>query len=148
MEFICTRRPHRSSSIIIPDDILLVVLEGSGQPTCCTFSGTQTYIIVSGTTEGTIHMWDLRESNTLHTNRLITLVSFFNRIRDTIDLRIAKGLRKPCYSTQTLTISNSLEYAAYAATLKVSETSDVEWDQHSCPIVQVGYMSLFLLKKI
>jgi hypothetical protein len=58
-------------------------------------------------------------------------------LRDTIDLRIAKGLRKPCYSTQTLTVSNSLEYAAYASTLKISESSDVEWDQHSCPLVQI-----------
>jgi hypothetical protein len=55
--------------------LLLVVLEGSGQPTCCCFSATQTYIVVSGTTEGTIHMWDLRESNTLHANRSVSLAS-------------------------------------------------------------------------
>ena len=64
-----------------------VVLEASGQPTCCNFSGTlsilkpcscflrrffsasQTYIVVGGTEEGTVHLWDLRESNTLHSNR-------------------------------------------------------------------------------
>jgi hypothetical protein len=106
-----------------------VVLEGSGQPSCCSFSSTQTNILTAGTSEGTIHLWDLRESNTLHANR------------DTIDLRIAKGLRKPCYSTQTLTISNSLEYAAYAATLRMTESSDVEWDQHSCPLVQIQAIS-------
>lgn len=53
-----------------------MVLEGSGQPTCCSFSATQTYVIVGGTSEGTIHMWDLRETNALHANRFI-LSSFF-----------------------------------------------------------------------
>lgn len=46
-----------------------MVLEGSGQPTCCSFSATQTYVILGGTSEGTLHMWDLRETNALHANR-------------------------------------------------------------------------------
>jgi len=77
-----------------------VVLEASGQPTCCSFSGSQTFIVVGGTAEGTLHLWDLRESNSLHANR------------DTIDLRIAKGLRKPCYSTHSSLSSSTSNHAA------------------------------------
>jgi hypothetical protein len=57
--------------------------------------------------------------------------------RDTIDLRIAKGLRKPCYSTHTNTSSNSAEYAAFVSSSKSHGLSDLEGDQHSCPIVQI-----------
>ena len=55
--------------------------------------------------------------------------------RDTIDLRIAKGLRKPCYSTHTDTSSNSIDYAAVST--RSHGISDLEVEQHSCPIVQV-----------
>lgn len=57
--------------------------------------------------------------------------------RDTIDLRIAKGLRKPCYSTHTNTSSNTADYAAYISNSKSHGLSDLEEEQHSCPIVQV-----------
>ena len=97
-----------------------VVLEASGQPTSCCFSGrrlwcngydatavlyhllfcaltyftaslihcfpspipfctgSQAFLVLGGTAEGTLHLWDLRESNSLHANRwpITTLHSF------------------------------------------------------------------------
>lgn len=45
------------------------VLEASGQPTCACFSGSQPHIVVAGTMEGSIHLWDLRESSFIHTDK-------------------------------------------------------------------------------
>lgn len=45
------------------------ILEGTGNPTVGCFSFTQPFIIVGGTSEGNIHLWDLRESSTLHKDR-------------------------------------------------------------------------------
>lgn len=36
---------------------------------------------------GSIHVWDLREHSSIHNNR------------DAVDLGIAKGIRKPCFSS-------------------------------------------------
>lgn len=35
-------------------------LEGTGIPTCCCFSSTQSFIVIAGTSEGSILLWDLR----------------------------------------------------------------------------------------
>lgn len=51
-----------------------VVLEASGMPTCCCFSSSQTFLVVAGTAEGSIHMWDLRENNAIHINRFVCLL--------------------------------------------------------------------------
>jgi hypothetical protein len=125
--------------------------------------------VVGGTAEGTLHLWDLRESNSLHATRcyfvlhcthplsslypshsypllhyntiphnttqhnttlyltilrpvtsrstplLCSVLLFSALLRDTIDLRIAKGLRKPCYSTHS-TLSSSADSHAAAIT--------------------------------
>ena len=46
---------------------------------------------MGGTVEGTLHLWDLRESSAIHKDR------------DSTDLGIERGIRKPCYSTIPLT---------------------------------------------
>mgnify|MGYP000020562972 CR=1 FL=1 len=45
------------------------VLEGAGVPTSACFSGSQTYLVLGGTAEGALHLWDLREPNHLHRDR-------------------------------------------------------------------------------
>ncbi|RYH22442.1 hypothetical protein EON65_19225 [archaeon] len=44
----------------------LYILESASQVTCACFSSTQTHIVVAGTWDGSIHLWDLRESSSLH----------------------------------------------------------------------------------
>jgi len=63
------------------------LLEANGTPSVCCFSATQSFIVVVGTAEGNIHLWDLRES------------SYFHRDKDSEDLKISKGIRKPTFST-------------------------------------------------
>ena len=45
------------------------VMEAAGQPTCACFSGSQPHIVVGGTMEGSIHLWDLRESSFIHQDK-------------------------------------------------------------------------------
>lgn len=65
----------------------IYLLESHGIPASITFSRTLWYLLVAGTSEGCLYMWDLREQATLHKDR------------DAIDLKIERGIRKPCYST-------------------------------------------------
>eukprot|EP01034_Spumella_vulgaris_P028299 gene28299-35138_t len=39
----------------------LFTLTASGQPTCATFSTTQSHLVLAGTEEGSLHLWDLRD---------------------------------------------------------------------------------------
>jgi len=86
------------------------ILSGRGQPTCCCMSGAQAYIAMAGTAEGVVHLWDMRESASIHQDR------------DALDLMIMKGIRKPCYSTP----------CAAASGRDIDTTG-----QHCHPIVQV-----------
>jgi hypothetical protein len=86
------------------------IMESSGVPTCACFSGSQTYIILAGTEEGALHLWDLREENHIH------------RDRDAIDLGIERGIRKPCYSSNRTC---------------VPEMDAFDDNQHTSPISQV-----------
>eukprot|EP01041_Mallomonas_annulata_P007201 gene7201-14683_t len=86
------------------------ILSGLGQPTSCCMSGTQTYVALAGTEEGVIHLWDMRENAANH------------QTKDSIDLRISKGIRKPCYSTPCMLDG-----------MKDGDTGH----QHCHPIVQV-----------
>lgn len=88
------------------------VLESSGIPTCCSFSDAQTYIVVCGTAEGSIYLWDLREDNTAH------------RDRDSIDLGIERGIRKACYSVN----------------MALNNNREVSCDQHIASILQIESM--------
>jgi WD40 repeat protein len=45
------------------------VLAASGQPTCCCFSSAQTFLLLAGTAEGSLHLWDLRENTLIHKER-------------------------------------------------------------------------------
>jgi hypothetical protein len=88
------------------------ILESSGIPTCCSFSDSQTYIVVCGTAEGSIYLWDLREDNATH------------RDRDSIDLGIERGIRKACYS----------------ANMTLNSNREVSCDQHVAAILQIESM--------
>jgi len=85
------------------------ILEASGQPTAVCFSDSQSYIVIAGTDEGSLHLWDLREKNSEHCDS------------DSIDLEIKRGIRKPCYS----------------ANLLMSAGKDIDPDQHQAKIVQI-----------
>lgn len=85
------------------------LLESSGEPTCCCFSDTQANIVVAGTAVGSIHLWDLQESSSMHKDR------------DAIDLCIDKGIRKPSYSVNLLLNANK----------------DIDSDQHTSAIIQI-----------
>ena len=84
----------------------------AGNHTCCTFSSTQSYLLLGGTEEGSLHLWDLRELSSLHKDR------------DATDLGIEKGIRKPCFSTPT-------------AALGMDVNVGVGDDQHASPITQI-----------
>lgn len=88
------------------------VLESSGQPTSCAFSATQSYIVIGGTDEGSVVLWDLREPTSRHADRYhhviiiqtevaigIDLMKVCDADRDSIDLGIERGIRKPSYSS-------------------------------------------------
>jgi hypothetical protein len=99
------------------------VLVGAGNPSCCSFSSTQTFLICAGTDEGTLHLWDLREASALH------------RDRDAIDLGIDRGIRKACYSTATLIDGTvSLESGDNNS---LQQQSLIEGGQHAAPITQL-----------
>ena len=88
------------------------VLTSAGHPTCCTFSSSQSYLLLGGTEEGSLHLWDLRESSSIHKDR------------DAVDLGIERGIRKPCFSTPT-------------AILNIDASSPFGDDQHAAPITQI-----------
>ena len=46
-----------------------LLLECPGQPSCCSFSATQAHIVVAGTIDGSLHLWDLREPASLHLDK-------------------------------------------------------------------------------
>lgn len=52
------------------------VLESSGQPTTGCFSRLQSYFVLAGTNDGTLNLWDLRESNSLHKDRYLSDLLF------------------------------------------------------------------------
>ncbi len=94
------------------------VLECSGSPVCAVFSASQSFLLVAGTSEGVVHMWDLREPNKIHKDR------------DAIDLGIERGVRKPCSSSNLIGF-NASEFS----------TSDVDFNQHNGPVVQAEAVS-------
>ena len=51
------------------------VLVGAGQPSCVAFSSTQSHIVVAGTEEGSLLMWNLHESAAIH--RFLYCLVFF-----------------------------------------------------------------------
>jgi len=98
------------------------ILEAAGQPTCCCFSGSQHHIVIAGTKEGSLHLWDLRES------------SFVHKDRDAIDLKIAKGIRKPSYSTHLSGIQIAATLHRHGSN---SNGHDEETELHAAPVVQI-----------
>eukprot|EP01032_Pedospumella_encystans_P013283 gene13283-15302_t len=104
------------------------VLEGSGQPTVCCFSATQSHFVVGGTLEGSLHLWDLREASSIHNDR------------DAIDLRITKGIRKPTYSTSLPFHSSNSSGLSAQDTFGMGGEEEF---QHSAPVVQVESVSAY-----
>ncbi len=93
------------------------VMAATGQPTSCTFSATQTFLIVGGTSEGTLHLWDMRESSSMHRNS------------DAVDLGIERGIRKPCYSSPL---------SSHGLTANTNTPARLSEIQHTSPIVQIA----------
>jgi hypothetical protein len=90
----------------------LYLLECTGQPSACCFSISQWHIVLAGTLDGSLHLWDLRESGASHQDR------------DAQDLKITKGIRKPSYSTHlSLSMSTFEDF-----------TDDI---QHTAGIIQI-----------
>ena len=73
-----------------------------------------------GTADGTLHLWDLREPSSLHKDR------------DSADLGIDRGIRKPCFSTPTATFGE-----AGRRDRGDGEGAGLEIDQHAAPIAQI-----------
>jgi hypothetical protein len=96
-------RPHKALfcvwDVSSPEEPLWV-LEGMGDPTSCCFSASETNILVAGMSDGSLHMFDLREANSLH------------RDKDSVDLGIKRGIRKPSFSSQRGGFLSMLEEAA------------------------------------
>lgn len=61
-----------------------------GTPTCCTMSPHRSHVAVAGTAQGSLVLWDLRESNKMH------------RSDASVDLGLDTGLRRATYSTDAL----------------------------------------------
>jgi hypothetical protein len=61
------------------------VLECNGQAIVGCLAKNQNYLIVGGTSDGSILLWDLRENSSFH------------RDKDSIDLKITSGIRKPAF---------------------------------------------------
>lgn len=101
---------QESPSVPIPP---MYVLESSGIPTACTFSKSQTFIVLAGTLEGCLYLWDLREASAYHKNILSE------------ENNIDRGIRKPCYSTNSGGGGGS------------GSNDGASLFQHSAPIVQV-----------
>ena len=65
-------KPYKSLYCIWDMNTLLkpqYILESNGNPTCVTFSRSQTHIVLVGTQEGCLYLWDLRESSSFHKDR-------------------------------------------------------------------------------
>jgi WD40 repeat protein len=46
-----------------------MLFEASGQLTRGCFSNVQSHIVVSGATDGSMHLWDMREHTTVHMDK-------------------------------------------------------------------------------
>jgi len=97
----------------------------SGQPTSCAFSATQTFLVVGGTSEGTLHLWDLREASAVH------------RDKDAADLGIERGIRKPCYSSPLSAEGLSMPAASQGSNKDLAAAAKSLDEQHSAPVMQI-----------
>lgn len=108
------------------------VLEGSGQPSYGCFSATQSHFLLGGTHDGCIHLWNLREPSSIHTDKYAILKCKLHSTnivifmcRDSIDLKISRGIRKPAFSTHLLNLTEN-------------SRSDVSVDAiHNAAIIQI-----------
>lgn len=164
-----------------------VVLEASGQPSCCTFSGewccvlmillVHTYLTFSapnsqphklslwwealrkelytfGTFERTTRCMPTGECVTVICQKLLSCLSCgwlvgvffyyltdlttFIILRDTIDLRIARGLRKPCYRCGNIPLLYNgcltMTSRVFISTINTAPSAA----DHAAPLLQVG----------
>ena len=126
------------------------ILTAPGVPTALGFSAGQTFLVLAGTVEGSLHLWDLRESNALHVDRSeripanilcsihITAHYFFIMLifinnRDATDLKVYTGVRKACF-----TAFDHYEEISRAGTA-ANRGDFSETGQHSAAIVQVRF---------
>jgi hypothetical protein len=76
------------------------LLEGAGDVKIACFSSAQPHFVLGGSVDGSLLLWDLREASINHQDR------------DTIDLKIQRGIRKSSFSTHYLSHSTeSVEQA-------------------------------------
>jgi hypothetical protein len=77
------------------------VLECNGQAVVGCLARNQNYIIVGGTNDGSIVLWDLRENSSVH------------RDKDSIDLKITSGIRKPAFVSSGYTSNSGYGYNGF-----------------------------------
>ena len=80
--------------VTFPDSPIRL-LSSPGFPSAASFSAGQSFLVLAGTLEGSLHLWDLRESNSLHIDR------------DAADLKVFTGVRKACFTTYDHVSSSS-----------------------------------------
>jgi hypothetical protein len=138
----------------------LWVLQSVGIPTCCVFSNSETYLLIGGTAEGNICMWDLREKNSIHKSKYIILtfallhsyyIWIFNDLlkycRDSLDMGIERGIRKPCFVSHCRDKASMFYYGEDPLLHRNGHTTgeyDLDID-HTTTIVQVYiYIHIFI----
>ena len=106
-----------------------------GVPQCCALSPGLGNIVVAGTEEGTLALWDLSEPANLH------------HIDDAVTLQIRNGLRRPTYTTDALTFRDGGAFMARSSTAnngtgkrnlrsgEGSSTNEFDGNQHHTPVV-------------
>ncbi len=104
-----------------------------GVPQCCVLSPGLGSIVVAGTEEGTLALWDLSEPANLHHSD------------DAITLKIRDGLRRPTYTTDALTFRDSGVFSMDHGTTgkrnrrrqSSSNANELKGNQHRTPVVAV-----------
>jgi WD repeat-containing protein 60 len=108
------------------NDVPLKSLICEGVPRCCALSPGRGNIVLAGTEEGTIALWDLSESAAMHHQ---------SSGGDALTFNVRGGLRRPTYTTDALTLRGG------AASVSVdSRGDDGVGGQHSTPVVSINIM--------
>ena len=98
-----------------------------GVPKCCVLSPGLGNIVVAGTEEGSLVVWDLSESANLHYSE------------DAVTLNIHGGVRRPTYTTDALTFrdDNHLGQGNNNSSGRSNSNTSLEGNQHRTPVVAV-----------
>lgn len=102
------------------------VLEASGDLSAVSFSASQPHFVAAGATDGCIYLWDLREAAVNHQDR------------DSIDLKIQRGVRKPSFSAHSLSVPSLEETTIGQQALGEGDDDDWQFQSlHSAKVVSI-----------